>query len=298
MAAHTLEGAAVTDVFAVVRADTGRWMGRLVAPHAGRPPRLAFPVEHSPASIPLGTALTVGLAPRHLPKPTQSRAKLTALERLGSVVAVELELDDPTMWREAMPEEDVRVNERRAWPRVATSLSTEFAVGVEMDRGALSGRRMGARLVDMSRGGLGLRFPLHCETRLCVAGLLRCTIQGPSGVQVRICTIRNRRLLSTGVRYGVAYTPAATPWPEPRYEAHWRCGDCGSEPLLADTHAFCPACGAPRDNTPSQFPEWDGVIHVDAHPFTGMGRGCLRCGCTWHETARNCGHCGTRLPLR
>ncbi len=76
------------------------------------------------------------------------------------------------------------------------------------------------------------------------------------------------------------------------FERQWTCHICGSAGLLAEAHAHCPNCSFPRSRVP-HFPEWDDLVTVDAHRFSGLHTTC--CGTGWSAVARYCGACGESL---
>ncbi len=284
-----------TDVFAILRRDGDQWMGRLLAPRDGSAPRFAFPRGRGPAHVPLGTVLVAGLLSRRQGRLAQCRAKLVSVEMHERGCAIEVEPDDPTLWSEVVPGTAARQGDRRKWPRLAPRAAAEVLVPVEVEVGPASGRQFAALLVDASHGGAGLRFPAQAEPRLSQAAELHCGFQTDDGAtEVRRCQVRHRSLRPLGVRYGVAFVGVLEDGGR-RAEPTWSCPRCGQEGLLAASHAHCPACGSaseapiPRDGS---SPEAD----VTGHLFRGVDRTCLRCGAAWSSAARNCGHCGTRLP--
>ncbi|MBX2801071.1 MAG: hypothetical protein KTR31_25550 [Myxococcales bacterium] len=277
-------------IFVVLRQGEDRWMGRLVSDQSPGQPRLAFEAAHAPSHLPLGAMVTLGVATRSMGRPAKSRAKLVVVEDLGNRVILEVQPDDPTIWAEVMPEGLAPRSDRRSWPRLALSSSEEVVVQALIDAGPTSGRRLAATVLDVSEGGAGLRFVPQAEARLCQTKQMICVLDDVP----RLCMVRHRRLVPMGVRYGVAYVDGEVE--DERFEAHWVCPGCGTTPLLADAHAHCPACGTPRDEEPTHFPDWDSLVATAAHPFNGVERSCLRCGSGWSSDARNCGHCGTRLP--
>ena len=284
-----------TDVFVVLRHEDQRWMGRLLAPRASGPPRVAFNRAVGPLQLPLGTFLSAGLAKRSMGRPAQCRCRLTGVELRDEVLAVEIELDDPTIWAQVMPDSYHRAGDRRKWPRLGPEMGGDVRIALRADAGPRSGRVFSGTLDDASRGGVGVRLPVQAEPRLCTASRFLVTLQAPDGPEYRLCTVRHRRLLPVGVRYGLEFEgdPIAAPQ---TYEPVWTCASCHAAPLLGETHAHCPACGAERA-THTTFPDWDDLVTLEDHVYTGVERVCLRCGSGWGEQARNCGHCGTRLPV-
>lgn len=284
------------DMFAMVLHRDARWLGRLLPPCSGGPPRLLFPRDQGPATLPLGTPVALAAVSRATEEPVQGRGRLCAVSVEGHQSAIELELEDRGLWALVMPDALLPTSDRRSWPRRSRA-HTDTRVGVQLDSGPPSARRVVGRLEDTSPGGIGLRLPFAVEGRLCQARHLLCSLTLDEGALQRRCTVRHRRLLPIGVRYGLAFLdPGAEPEPPVRYEAQWTCTGCGADPLLADSHQHCPSCGLPRGNTPTRLPGWDELLTVDTHPLTGFARTCLRCGTAWARSARNCGHCGTRLP--
>ncbi|HHO54689.1 MAG TPA: PilZ domain-containing protein [Deltaproteobacteria bacterium] len=285
-----------SDMFAVLLSGDDRWLGRLLPPSGDGPPWLLFPWSPGLAALPLGSPLALAAVSRATDEPAQGRGRLSAVSVQGSKLAIELQLEDRSLWAEVMPDVQLPTSDRRSWPRHPKT-HTDTRVPVYIDAGPRSARRLVGRLVDTSPGGLGLRFPMQAEPRLCQAELLLCSMILDGSLVSRRCMVRHRRLLPVGVRYGLAFLGTGTgAGADVRYEAQWTCSSCGADPLLADSHLHCPSCGRPRGSTPTRLPDWDELLTEGAHRFTGSARTCLRCGAAWAGLARNCGHCGTRLP--
>lgn len=281
---------------AVLEQGGRRWTGRLAPPVVGGPPQLAFTADDGPERLALGSQVHLEVLAPHADVGRTSTARLTAVAHLPSVVLLEVDAENPQLWAEVMPGPVGQPADRRQWPRLEAP-SVAALVPVEIDVGPPSARQFAARVVDQSEEGVGLRFVIQAEPHLCRAGRLHVTLQSPDGEPLRhLGRVRHRRLLPSGVRYGVliegpSETSAIT------HEAQWTCTSCGETPLLADRHAHCLACGKEREPARSQLPAWNQLILASEHPFTGVERTCMRCGCAWSVTARNCGHCGTLLPI-
>ncbi|MEM6927346.1 MAG: hypothetical protein AAF602_10470 [Myxococcota bacterium] len=276
-----------------------RWAGRLAPPISGGPPQLAFAIDDGPARLPLGSVVQLEVTAPRAESPRGSSARLTAVAYLPSVVLVEVDAENPSLWIGAMPGDVGHPADQRQWPRLAPPSTDPGPATVEIDVGPASARRFSARIVDRSSEGVGLRFVLQAEQFLCQSRSqivdLPAFQDTPAG-RYRL-QVRHRRLLSTGVRYGLQ---VAGPVDAPERESHaaqWTCLGCGQQPLLADRHTHCLACGTARGNAPSRLPDWEDGVSERDHLFSGIAHVCLRCGCAWSEEARNCGHCGTRLPL-
>jgi len=293
-------GKASPSATAVLLQGERRWMGRLAPPITGGPPQLAFAVEHGPAKLPLGSVVQLEVTAPRSETPRSSSCRLTAVAYLPSVLLLEVDAENPSLWTEAMPGDVGHPADKRQWPRLHPPTTDPGPVVVELDVGPPSARRFAARVVDRSHEGVGLRFVLQAEPFLCRSQRFVCHLPpveelgGPwTPHWVRV---RHRRLLSTGVRYGLSVEGRAL-LPRPNHASQWTCLECGEQPLLADQHSHCPACGGSRGNAPSRLPDWQAGVASSDHRFTGIARTCLRCGTAWSEDARNCGHCGTRLPI-
>lgn len=283
-----------TDVFAVLRHEDARWMGRLLAPRGDGPPRLSFAADRAPVRLPLGTTMTAGLAGPKMERPAQCRATLTGVEWRDEQVAVEIELDDPTIWSQVMPGGYRRASDRRQWPRLTPPMPGEVLVAVQLQAGPRSARLVPGYLLDASRGGVGVRLPMQAERRLALGTQFRVLLQAPDGPELRQCTVRHRKLLPGAVRYGFQFDSPPLERTQ-TFEPVWTCTGCGAAPLLGNSQAHCPACGTARV-AHTTFPDWDDLVTTETHRFTGVQRTCLRCGSGWSDESRNCGHCGTRLP--
>ncbi len=284
---------------AVLTQGERRWMGRLAPPLTGGPPQLAFSIEHGPTRLPLGSVVQLEVTPARADGGRSSTARLTAMAYLPSVVLVEVDAENPSLWTEAMPGDVGSPADLRQWPRLTPPRVDAGPVAVELDVGPASARRFSARVVDQSTEGIGLRFVLQAEPFLCQASWFAVDLPAFQDLEpgARRMSVRHRRLLSTGVRYGLSIEATATGAERVAHEAQWTCIDCGEQPLLSEHHLHCPSCGAGRSNAPSRLPDWDDAVTRRQHRFSGIDRICLRCGCAWSEQARNCGHCGTRLPV-
>lgn len=282
-----------TGVFAVLRLGKERWMGRLLARTDGSPAQVGFPEDATIDRLPLGTFLVAGLAAHSMARPAQCRARLLALTHYEGVLAAEIELDDPAIWTEVLPKPLQPSRDRRRWPRLAPNAASEQRIHLQIDVGPHSGRSLSGFVMDRSEGGLAVRLPMQAEERLCRADRVLCWVPGERGP--RRASVRHRALLPLGVRYGLRFE--GEPLTSPRtYEPLWTCPSCTTSPLLGRTHEHCPACGVARGTAPLTFPDWDDLLATEEHPFFGGDRCCLRCGSAFSRQARNCGHCGTRLP--
>ena len=277
------------EVFAVLRHLDARWMGRLLPVKTG-PPRFAFPRVDDIDRVPLGTFLTLGVASRAMGRTAQCLARLMAMELAADSVAVEVELDDPRLWREAVPEAVHQATNRRAWPRIHPRPGGDVVVPM-----IAQGRRLAGLLLDASPGGMGVRLPRQAEAVLCQCDELIAILPHEHDETIqRRCGVRHRRLLPVGVRYGLSFRDPVEAGP--CFQPQWTCGHCGADPMLRDTHTHCLRCGTARGTSPTRLPDWDDLLTEEDHPLTGVARTCLRCGGAWGAGARNCGHCGTRLP--
>lgn len=283
-----------TGTFAVLRRGQERWMGRLMLRPGGGPAQLAFPPETSIAALPLGTVMLVGVAGPAQARPAQCRARLIGVANEASAVAVEIEVDDPAVWGGVMPKTPGPYQDRRRWPRLQPAAAREDPVQVIIDVGAHSARVLAGYVMDRSEGGLAVRLPMQVEERVCEAGTILC--RGLDDRHAYHCVIRNRTLLPLGVRYGLQFDGDPIEIP-PTFEPLWTCGECGAGPLLGHSHTHCPSCGSARGDIEVAYPDWDDLVAVEEHPFFGADRACLRCGSAFSRSARNCGHCGTRLPV-
>jgi hypothetical protein len=285
-----------TEILAVVQYDDARWLGRLVGSRSSGPPRVQFPEGRGPDDLPLGTRVAVGVATRAMGAPPRGTAVVAEVEHTSRGPIVGL-IPDHGDFLGGVPEASAG-GDRRGWPRFTPDPENAPVVKVRMESGPASGRTVSAKLVDASRGGIGLKFPLAVEARLCEARVLWCSVPLP-GRDIpteRPCEVRSRVLLPHGVRYGLAFREAPSDPPPPRFEALWDCV-CGEKELLGDSHTHCCSCGVER-SAPTRLPDWEDLVPVERHRFTGAALTCFRCGSAWSGLARNCGHCGKRLPLR
>ncbi|MEN0061728.1 MAG: hypothetical protein AAGA48_06225 [Myxococcota bacterium] len=269
-----------------------RWLGRLAPPIMGGPPQLAFSLEDGPTKLALGSMVQLEVTAPRAEAGRGSTARLTAVAYLPSVVLIEVDAVNPSLWAEVLTGPVGEPADRRHWPRLSLP-ATDDPIEITIDSGPSSARTFAARVVDRSSEGLGLRFVQQAEPLLCRATEVVCRLPEEDPVVARI---RHRRLLQNGVRYGLSVVGPASP-PATTHEAQWTCPQCGEQPLLGERHAHCPSCGHARGNIPTRLADWDQLIVGREHPFSGIERTCLRCGCAWSALARNCGHCGTRLPI-
>lgn len=283
-----------TGTFAVLRHGHERWMGRLMRRDGGGPAQLSFAADATIARIPLGTFVMVAVPGATGTPPAQCRAKLLAITLEADAVAVEIEVDDPSVWGPTVPRPSVPYRDRRRWPRLQPSVAAEQPVQILIDVGPHSGRSLSGHVMDRSDGGIGVRLPMQAEARLCAADRLLC--MPIDDIRPRRCTVRHRTLLPLGVRYGLRFEGEPLEAPT-TYEPLWTCDSCGAGPLLGRSHAHCPACGQGRGDTALAYPDWDDLVATEEHTFFGGDRTCLRCGTAFSRLARNCGHCGTRLPV-
>lgn len=287
----------MVETWAVVALGERSWTGRLVPAESLVAPRLRFEAEQAPSRLPLGTTLQLGVALPGMVRARRIPARLTGVQLQRQSVEITVEpLDREPL--EGLPIGDAR-GERRYWARVAPRGGSTVPIPVRLDEGPPSARSLAASLVDVSGVGVGLRFPLAAEPRLCVQKRVFCTLSlFPSEPpHERAGEIRMRMLEPEAVRYGLEWhTETYDGTPPPQFEPVWTCAGCGEDLLLAHTHAFCPRCGAPAAGIPTRLPAWEDLVHASSHRFAGVDRTCAFCGTSQAAVAAFCGHCGTRLP--
>lgn len=271
----------------------------MIDAHLPDQPRIAFPMENAPMSLPLGAQVELGLATRKMPKAERSGALLIGVEIVGPTGAptsVELTFDpdEPELFHASIPGFRRETADRRSTVRVFPRSGEGIRVPVRPQED-LASRPVMARLCDASAGGLGLLFPYDDEVRLCWSRVLLCEVAEPTGGRKEIeCHVRNRTLQDDGVRYGVEFTAGSTGVLQP-FEPLWDC-PCGETGLLAASHLRCLRCGRPR-STNTRLPHRDGLLSLTAHLYTGTAKRCTGNGCaaTWSSEAKFCGRCGKGL---
>lgn len=255
-------------------------------------PRVAFPTEAAPASLPLGSQVELGLAHRKMQKAARTGALVIGVDYVDRGVEVTFEPDEPELFTAAIPGLFTDPPERRQQLRVFPRTGEGITVPVRLAED-LGARPIAARLCDASAGGLGLLFPYPSEELLCFSRSFLCELALPAGGRSEVeCTVRNRTLLEDGVRYGVEFT-GTNDRPLLAFEPLWDCA-CGETGLLAASHTRCPRCGRPRSST-TRLPHRDGLLSLTAHVYTGRDRFCPSCKSTWSALARFCGRCGLQL---
>jgi PilZ domain-containing protein len=268
------------------------WTGRMVTARGLDQPRIAFPANNAPASLPLGAQVDLGLATRAMAKAVRCGAQLIAVEWAPEGVELTFDPDEPELFRDEIPGLVKDPPERRSSVRVFPRSGEGIRVPVRLQED-LAAKPLVARLCDASAGGLGLLFPYSSEEKLCFSRALLCEVVEPGGERREVdCLVRNRTLLPDGVRYGVEFVNPGSAAVQP-FEPLWDC-PCGETGLLAASHKRCLRCGRPR-STNTRLPHRDGLLSLPAHLYTGTDRRCRSCGATWSSAAKFCGSCGLGL---
>lgn len=275
-----------------------RWTGS-VGDTSAAGASVLFPADEAP-TLPLGARLELTFSGGPLSEPVSVLGVLRSRAE-GSFRRYGFAFDEPGRLGAMVPADAFGQFNRREWVRLAPD--RPILVRIEVMDGPASGKVLEGPLADLSRGGMAVHLQPSAERDLGEALHLRCTVR-PAGANQEqtcyVCLIRNRQVLEGkgGIRYGMEFVggqPDVTPLAPPAYEPSWDCGACGTVRLLAQSHLFCPTCGASPRHDRTYFPSWDEVRTAQDHPFTGDERCCSACGARWAAAARHCGHCGVRL---
>ena len=294
-----LAGMGRSGIWVRIQYQAEGWSGRLIP---GRPDRIHvhFPPERGPDHLPLTTVVEVGIAQRGMANALRDRGRLIKVDRRREdALECVFELDHPDRLLEEVRDAviDQRMDRRRRMRAAAET--QDVMVPVTLQSTPAHTQRVVGRLLDGGAGGIGLSFPVAAEPLLCRSRTLRAKVPLPGlkGVGEWVCDVRYRTLLDDNkVRYGLQFVSdgVAVDPPGPELQALWDCA-CGTGGLLAETHAFCPACGAEAAG-PTRHPTWRELATVDVHPLCGTDVSCEHCGVAYGYLAMFCGHCGEALP--
>jgi len=286
-------------IWVVVSAGSEQWVGRLVPGPTDRI-HVHFPHGQGPLHLPLGTRVVIGIAQAGMSAPLREEAALVRVDqRREDALECVFEFDRPVRVLELIHGAVIDHRESRRHPRARVEPEHQVVVPVTLPEVEAAARHLVARLVDGSAGGLGLLFPRTAEPILCRAKRLRALVPlpGTEATGEWVCRVRYRYLVDENtVRYGAQFVSdgLAVDPPGPQLESLWDCQVCGAEALLAETHGYCPCCGAARHGHERE-PSWRDLATAADHRFGGHGIVCETCGVAHGHRAQYCGHCGTSM---
>ncbi|MEN0065115.1 MAG: hypothetical protein AAGA48_23430 [Myxococcota bacterium] len=286
-------------IWVVASAGSEQWIGRLVPGPTDRI-HVHFKHEQGPLFVPLGTETTIGVATAGMSAPVCETGVLVRVDqRREEALECVFEFDPPAILLEAVHGAVIDYRDARRHRRARVDEAQDVPIPVTLPEVEPSARHFVARLIDGSAGGLGLAFPRVAEPILCRTTFLRAVVPLPGLERTGewVCEVRYRSVIDDEtVRYGVQFVSdgLAVDPPGPQLEALWDCQLCGAEALLAETHAYCPRCGAARHGH-EQEPTWRDCATVESHRFGGYAVACEVCGVAHSERAQYCGNCGASI---